>query len=143
MGRVDGKMAIVTGGAQGLGRAISLMLAKEGAKVMVTDLNEEGAAETATLINEMNPDTAWSMQHDVTDEERWQDVVFCATVRQQRQFLFFRERERKVLLVTRYLFGKYGNAATPHLFLRYTHTRTPEARGRTYVCCCCVSVTAL
>ena len=78
MGRVDGKMAIVTGGAQGLGRAISLMLAKEGAKVMVTDLNEEGAAETAALINEINPDTAWSMQHDVISEERWQDVVTAA-----------------------------------------------------------------
>lgn len=78
MGRVDGKMALVTGAAQGLGRAIAMMLAKEGAKLMVTDLNGEGAAETAELINQLYPGTAWSMQHDVTDEERWQDVVTAA-----------------------------------------------------------------
>ena len=40
MDRVKGKVAIVTGGASGLGRAQALLLAKEGAKVVVTDINE-------------------------------------------------------------------------------------------------------
>ncbi len=78
MGRVSGKKAIVTGAAQGLGAAIATMLAKEGAKVMLTDLNGDGAADTCARINEMYPGSAWSMQHDVTDEERWQDVVTAA-----------------------------------------------------------------
>ncbi|HBJ91489.1 SDR family oxidoreductase [Ponticaulis sp.] len=78
MGRVSGKKAIVTGAAQGLGAAIATMLAKEGAKVMLTDLNGDGAADTCAHINEMYPGSAWSMQHDVTDEERWQDVVTAA-----------------------------------------------------------------
>src|SRR6266487_5734326 len=44
MGRVDGKVAIVTGGASGIGRATCLLLAREGAAVVVADL-DEGAAE--------------------------------------------------------------------------------------------------
>ena len=39
-GRVEGKMAFVTGAAQGIGEAIAIMLAKEGAKVVVADINE-------------------------------------------------------------------------------------------------------
>ena len=46
-GRVEGKMAFVTGAAQGIGEAIATMLAKEGAKVVVADINEEGAKEVA------------------------------------------------------------------------------------------------
>ena len=40
--RVAGKMAFITGAAQGLGRASALMLAKEGAKVAVSDINADG-----------------------------------------------------------------------------------------------------
>ena len=43
MGRVSGKKAIITGGAQGLGEATAWMLAREGAKVAVTDINGAGA----------------------------------------------------------------------------------------------------
>ena len=49
--RVAGKMAFVTGGASGLGRAAALMLAKEGAKVGVSDINAEGAQAVADDIN--------------------------------------------------------------------------------------------
>ena len=49
MGRVEGKVAIVTGAASnpGLGRATALRLAEEGARLMVTDIDEAGAADCA------------------------------------------------------------------------------------------------
>ena len=76
MGRVTGKKAFITGGAQGLGAAISRMLAKEGAKVTVTDINGPGAEETAAAINaEFGAGTAFAFHHDVTDEARWQEVL--------------------------------------------------------------------
>lgn len=41
MGRVDGKVALVTGGAAGIGRSASLLLAREGARVAVTDIGDD------------------------------------------------------------------------------------------------------
>ncbi len=76
MGRVSGKKAIITGGAQGLGEATAKMLAREGAKVAVTDVNGDGAEEIAAQINaELGDGTAYAWQHDVTDAERWKTVV--------------------------------------------------------------------
>lgn len=76
MGRVSGKKAIITGGAQGLGEATAKMLAREGAKVAVTDINGEGADKVSAEINaELGDGTAFAWQHDVTDAERWKTVV--------------------------------------------------------------------
>ena len=76
MGRVSGKKAIITGGAQGLGEATAKMLAREGAKVALTDINGEGAEAVAAEINsELGDGTAFAWQHDVTDAERWKTVV--------------------------------------------------------------------
>lgn len=75
MGRVAGKMAIVTGAAQGLGAATARLLASEGAKVTLTDINGDGAAAQADTINADFPGMATALQHDVTDETRWQNVV--------------------------------------------------------------------
>jgi meso-butanediol dehydrogenase / (S,S)-butanediol dehydrogenase / diacetyl reductase len=47
MGRLDGKVGIVTGAASGIGRAIAIALAGEGARVMAADVNEGGLAQTA------------------------------------------------------------------------------------------------
>ena len=66
MGRVSGKMAIVTGAAQGLGAATAMMLAKEGAKVTLTDINGDGVAAMADQVNTKYPGQAFSYQHDVT-----------------------------------------------------------------------------
>ena len=78
-GRVAGKLAMVTGAAQGLGRAHATRLAEEGARVLCSDINGEGAAETAALINaELGDSTAYSVQHDVTDPGAWQGAVDAA-----------------------------------------------------------------
>lgn len=75
MGRVENKIALVTGAAQGLGAAIASMLAREGASVMLTDINGGGAARIADTINASYAGRASSLCQDVTDENAWQDVL--------------------------------------------------------------------
>ena len=76
MGRVAGKIAIVTGGASnpGLGRTTALTLAREGATVVVTDVNQEGAERTAADIRAAGGN-ALALAQDVTSETRWQEVI--------------------------------------------------------------------
>jgi 3-oxoacyl-[acyl-carrier protein] reductase/pyridoxal 4-dehydrogenase len=50
MGKMDGRVAIVTGAAQGIGRAVAQKLADEGASVVVADLNGDGAAKAAAEL---------------------------------------------------------------------------------------------
>ena len=50
MGRLDGKVAIVTGAASGIGRASAILFAREGARVLAVDKNTEGLRETADSI---------------------------------------------------------------------------------------------
>jgi len=71
MGRVAGKVAIVTGGASGMGRADAVLLAAEGAKVVVADLNEADGQAVAEAIG----DSAIFLRLDVTDEEGWKSVI--------------------------------------------------------------------
>jgi 3(or 17)beta-hydroxysteroid dehydrogenase len=70
-GRVAGKVALVTGGASGLGRATAIMLAKQGAKVMLTDINEAGGRAVATAIGP----AARFVRHDVTSEADWTAAI--------------------------------------------------------------------
>lgn len=74
MGRIDHKNALVTGAAQGLGAAIASMLAREGARVALTDINIDGAREIAAEINRKLPDSAIAIEQDVTEEAGWQRV---------------------------------------------------------------------
>jgi 3(or 17)beta-hydroxysteroid dehydrogenase len=74
MDRVKGKVAIVTGGAGGLGRGIATLLASEGAAVTVTDVNEPAGREVAAQI-EADGGRAIFIKHDVTSENDWQSVV--------------------------------------------------------------------
>src|SRR5215813_8328859 len=64
-GRVEGKVALVTGGASGIGRATALTFAREGAKLVVADTNEDGGQQTVHMITE-NGGEATFVQVDVT-----------------------------------------------------------------------------
>ena len=78
-GRVAGKLALITGAAQGLGKAHATMLAREGARVLCTDLNGAGAKDTAALIcDKFGADTAYGIAHDVTAPNDWESAVDMA-----------------------------------------------------------------
>jgi len=74
MDRVKGKVAIVTGGGGGMGRADAMLLAKEGAKIVVTDLDEAAVKNVAGEINSQGG-KAVSIKHDVTSETDWSTVL--------------------------------------------------------------------
>ena len=71
MGRVSGKVALVTGGASGLGRATARALAREGAQVVVADVNEAGAKQVAGELG----GSARAMRLDVASEADWQRAI--------------------------------------------------------------------
>lgn len=78
-GRVAGKKALVTGAARGLGAATARMLAREGARVLLSDIDAAGAAERAAAIDaEFGAGTAFSIRHDVTSENEWQAALDLA-----------------------------------------------------------------
>lgn len=71
MGRVQGKVVVVTGGASGIGKQDALLLASEGARVVITDLNEDGGHSLAKEIG----DPAIFVRHDISDENDWKAVI--------------------------------------------------------------------
>jgi NAD(P)-dependent dehydrogenase (short-subunit alcohol dehydrogenase family) len=73
MGRVEGKVAIVTGGALGIGKASSLLLAKEGAQVAVTDILDKEGQEVVKEIKN-NGGVAFFWHLDVSNEKEVQKV---------------------------------------------------------------------
>lgn len=82
MGRLNGKVALVTGAASGLGKADAIALVREGARVVVTDINEAAGRELEKSLNASAAGSALFMTQDVASESRWQEVL-AAT---QKQF---------------------------------------------------------
>ena len=73
-GQVQGKVALVTGGASGIGAAVSELLAHEGASVAVTDVDDLRGPEVVARIKKAGHEAIF-LHHDVTSEARWIEVV--------------------------------------------------------------------
>ena len=71
MDRVAGKVAIVTGAASGMGQADAILLAAQGATVVLADLNESAGQ---AVVKEIGKDAIF-MRLDVSDEENWKQVI--------------------------------------------------------------------
>jgi len=74
MNRVKDKVAVITGAAGGLGRAEALILAREGAKVVLTDIDETGIQKAAEEITGTGAKAVF-VKHDVTSESDWGRVM--------------------------------------------------------------------
>ncbi|MDO8431628.1 MAG: SDR family NAD(P)-dependent oxidoreductase [Candidatus Binatus sp.] len=75
MDRVAGKVVIVTGAASGVGREDARLLAREGARVVLTDINEQGGREVTGEIGE----SAIFVHHDISSEDDWK-LAMKATI---------------------------------------------------------------
>lgn len=71
MGRLLGKVAVVTGGASGIGKNTAEMFVREGAKVVVTDINARKGKKVAEALGE----SAIFVEHNVANEEAWKACV--------------------------------------------------------------------
>lgn len=71
IGRVAGKVALVTGAASGIGRQIALRFSQQGAAVLLADINGAGLKETVALL----PGESESIEFDVRDEAGWQTAI--------------------------------------------------------------------
>ena len=80
MQTLTGKIAIITGAAQGLGEAQARWLAERGASVVVTDLNESAGQAVAKSLGGAVGEAIF-VRHDVTSEDDWQNVVHSAEQR--------------------------------------------------------------
>src|SRR5262245_48863808 len=72
MGQLDGKIGIITGAASGIGAACAQALAREGAKLVLTDLDDAAGQELAAELGGIY------LHHDVTDEAGWPAVIAAA-----------------------------------------------------------------
>src|SRR5882762_8423050 len=74
MGQIDGKVAIVTGGASGIGAACAATLAREGAKVIITDIDDPRGQALVDKIGSDSGEVVY-LHQDVSLEESWPGVI--------------------------------------------------------------------
>ena len=75
MGRVEGKVAIITGAASGLGFAAARKLMAEGSKVMLSDINEEVINTMSDRLKDFSSSQYSTLLHDVTVEDSWIELI--------------------------------------------------------------------
>src|SRR5688572_23204186 len=82
MGRMQGKVALITGATSGIGRATAIAFAREGAKIVVTGLptEAEGGGVTVDAVLQEGGE-AFYVPHNVQDEDDWRRVVATAVER--------------------------------------------------------------
>ena len=74
MGKLDKKVAIVTGATSGIGRETAILLSREGASVVFTGRNKDAADETSSLIAKEGGKSLF-IKHDVANEDNWIEVI--------------------------------------------------------------------
>jgi NAD(P)-dependent dehydrogenase (short-subunit alcohol dehydrogenase family) len=72
--RVDEKVAMITGAASGIGKAAALLLSRQGAYVVVADIDSDGATAVAAEIEKLGGE-AMTISLDVTCAEQWQSAM--------------------------------------------------------------------
>jgi len=72
--RLENKVAIITGGGTGIGKETALLFAKEGAKVVITDINQESGNQAVKDIQEIGGEALF-IRHDVSKEADWKTVA--------------------------------------------------------------------
>ncbi|KQL50779.1 short-chain dehydrogenase [Heyndrickxia shackletonii] len=72
--RLENKVAIITGGGTGIGKETALLFAKEGAKIVITDINQESGNQTVKDIQDSGGEALY-IRHDVSKEEDWKKVA--------------------------------------------------------------------
>ena len=80
MGRLDGKVAFISGGARGMGAAEARLFAMEGAKVAIGDVLDDDGRQVEAEINQTGGDCVF-VHLDVTSEANWQEAIAATTSR--------------------------------------------------------------
>src|SRR2546423_10437908 len=88
MGRLDGKVCVITGAGSGIGQASALLFAREGARVVVSDIDLDAARDTAQEITKAGGQ-AVAEQVDVTDEAQTADLAERVVRRFERVDVLF------------------------------------------------------
>ena len=74
MGKLDGKVALITGAGGGIGKGMALAFVKEGAKVVIVDINEELGKETIAELQQYQPDSSF-IHANLTEHSKLADMV--------------------------------------------------------------------
>ena len=80
-GRLEGRVAIVTGAARSIGNGIALRLVAEGARVAIADINADGGAEAAAALNSATADSAFAIAADISDRDSVAETVAAVDAR--------------------------------------------------------------